>query len=333
MRKRARNWIEQNLQDEYWFPERIKDRKKKPRRGFEVGTYEDLKAQALWGGVRLPGSHYIRQGMLEFRTEGEANHTLENFLQVNDRVRLGSRCYTVDKDVPVTKDMVPIDRAWRANTDKSLVVFKLQPQHKYVALARKGIYSVIHSQIFQMGLRSLLSGGEYFEKLLKLLNRLVKDRLSMEMAKKLTKVVEWVEYKRKRGTYLLKDRQNRQTAADLERLEREALLNPEGVKNKDDKRAAGYMDDKNAVADPVGGGGGGEGEGDKKASKMWDEQVDEETLKVIWINKETGEIRETKPEDEDEEADTVQEEAFKEAQKRLAKMKKGGRKQLGGKKK
>ena len=65
----------------------------------------------------------------------------------------------------------------------------------------------------------------------------------------------------------------------------------------------------------------------------WDEQVDEETLKVIWVHRETGEIVDKKPEDlELGVKESGAEKAFLEAQERLKKMKKGGRKELGKKK-
>lgn len=323
MRKRAKYWIEQNLQDEYWFPEKITDKKKIPKRGFQVGTYLDLKSQAWYGGIRLPGVHKIKQGYMEIKTEELG---LENFLEIDDRVRIGNRVYTVDKDTPVTCLLVPIDRAWRFDTQDEIIVYKKPKLHKYVALARKSTYGLLHSQIVQMGIKAGLNSAELFETLLGLINRIVKDRLSLEKAKKMKKFIEYVAKKRKRSSYFMREKQNRQTVAELERMERDALLNP-GEVNKDDRRANAYLDDPKAAGGDAGSVGG------DKVSKMWDEQVDEETLKVIWVNKETGEIRDTKPDEEEEEGETAQEEQFKEAQKRLAKMKKGGRKQLGRKKK
>jgi hypothetical protein len=63
---------------------------------------------------------------------------------------------------------------------------------------------------------------------------------------------------------------------------------------------------------------------------VWEERVDDKTLKQIWVHKETGEIREIKPdESEEKEAEAEEKRQFEESQKRLAKMRKGGRKELG----
>ena len=100
MRKRARYWIKQNLQDEYWYIDVLKlDPKKIPKRGFQVGNFPELCEQALWGGVRLPGYHSIKQGKMDLETTNFPGTELglEKFLSVADRVRILSYNYTVDK--------------------------------------------------------------------------------------------------------------------------------------------------------------------------------------------------------------------------------------------
>ena len=83
--------------------------------------------------------------------------------------------------------------------------------------------------------------------------------------------------------------------------------------DKDAKRVAGYLEDN-----------GGE----------WEERVDDKTLKQIWVHKETGEIREEKPDEaEEKEAAAAQQQKFEESQARLKKMRKGGRKEMGKKRK
>jgi len=56
LRRRAKFWIKKNLQDNYWFEENIKDKKKIPKRGFDVGKYEELVEQVRAGGWENGGS-------------------------------------------------------------------------------------------------------------------------------------------------------------------------------------------------------------------------------------------------------------------------------------
>jgi hypothetical protein len=69
LRPRAKWWITKNLQDDYWYEENIKDKKKIPKRGFEVGKYEELVEQAWHGGIRLPGKVGILQGKMDVNTD------------------------------------------------------------------------------------------------------------------------------------------------------------------------------------------------------------------------------------------------------------------------
>ena len=87
-----------------------------------------------------------------------------------------------------------------------------------------------------------------------------------------------------------------------------AIMDPE-MDDKDQQRADAYLDDNLG---------------------QWEERVDPKTLKTIWVHKDTGEITDIKPDESGEKAEKEeQERLFKESQKRIAKMRKGPRKQLG----
>jgi hypothetical protein len=312
MRPRALYWISQNLQDEYWFPENIKDKKKIPKRGFQCGRYSELCEQALYGGVRMPGKHAIKQGKLDIDTPTQP---LDKLIMFEDRVRIETRTYTVDKNSPLTSLVVPIDRAWRFDDKENLILYRFPPLHKYAKLGRKFVYDLMESQIVQMQLRLLLRGGDFFEIFLQLANRLAKSKLSMARAAKIKKFADGFSTRKKKFMYFQKERQNRLLADDMDELDKLGDLSV-GIdieEDKDAKRVAGYLEDN-----------GGE----------WEERVDDKTLKQIWVHKETGEIREEKPDEaEEKEAAAAQQQKFEESQARLKKMRKGGRKEMGKKRK
>ena len=313
MRPRALYWINQNLQDDYWFPERIIGKKKIPKRGFAVGRYSELCEQALWGGVRLPGRHGIKQGKLDVDTPTES---LDKLLEFFDRVRVTNCIYTVDKDAPKDGKVIPIDRAWRFADKQDFVMYKYPPQHLYVAKARKFVYSVLQSQIFQMQLRLILKGGDIMEVLLTILNRVVKAKLSMKSANKLKRFIDGFNASKKRTKYFDRNRQNRMLADDMDALDNigaGASAAEPTDEEKEAARIAAMLEDND---------------------NPWEERVDEKTLKPIWVHKETGEIRQDKPDaSEEKEAAAEQQRTFEESQKRLQKMRKGGRNELGKKRK
>ncbi|GMI14545.1 hypothetical protein TrVE_jg10521 [Triparma verrucosa] len=315
MRKRAKFWINQNLQDKYWYSDHLSiDKKKIPKRGFQVGKYEELCEQAFWGGIRLPGKHAIKQGKMDIETkpfEG-TGHGLEKFVAIADRIRIKSHTYTVDKDAPEpTNDIVGIDRVWRFGDEKELVAYKFPAHGKYRKLARKVGYIFIEAQIFQMILRLGLRAGDFLETFLMLANRFAKGRLGMKAAGRIKSFSEKFKSSKKRISYFDVTKQSRM-AVDSDELAA-ALAQPDLEADAEAAKIAGYLEDN-----------GG----------MWEEREDEKTLKLIWVHKETGEIRDIKPDEAEEQAEKNEEERkFKESQKRVAKMRKGGRKELGRKRK
>ncbi|GMH65185.1 hypothetical protein TrLO_g5227 [Triparma laevis f. longispina] len=315
MRKRATFWINQNLQDEYWYPENLNlDKKRIPKRGFQVGKYEELCEQAYWGGIRLPGKHAIKQGKMDMETkplEG-TQHGLEKFVAIGDRIRIKKHTYTIDKDAPEpTNDIVGIDRVWRFDEEKEIVAYKYPPHGKYRKLARKFQYILLEAQITQMILRLGLRAGDFLEQFLMLANRFAKGRLGMKAAGRIKRFSEKFKAAKKRNSYFDVSKQSR-LAVDSDELAA-ALAAPDPIKDAEAEKIAGYLEDNDSI---------------------WEEREDEKTLKLIWVHKETGEIRDIKPDEAEEQAEKNEEERkFKESQKRVAKMRKGGRKELGRKRK
>ena len=304
-RKRAKKWILQNLQDEYWFEEIFKDPKKMARTGFGVGKLEELVEQARHGGIRLPGVHSVKQGKLEVET---GSVDLSRFLQPGDRVRIKAYTYTVEKDTELTVSLIPIDRVWRFADENAVVMYRYPPLGRWKTKGRKFVFSIIESQVLQMMLRFGLRGGDMIDKLLSIMVRVSKDRLGMKFASKVRGVQDSFAGKKKRVGYFDKNRQNRLLAGDLDNLEKMAIMDPE-MDDKDQQRADAYLDDNLG---------------------QWEERVDPKTLKTIWVHKDTGEITDIKPDESGEKAEKEeQERLFKESQKRIAKMRKGPRKQLG----
>jgi hypothetical protein len=230
---------------------------------------------------------------------------------VNDRVRLKNYCYSVDKDgfELLTEKIIPLDRVWRFKEEPKLVMYKYPPLSKYARMVRKIVYAIIESQGLQIVLRGTLKGGNILEKLMEIAVRLAKDRLSMKFAAKVKKAKDGFSMRKKKINYFDKAKQSRMAVENEEAALATTLLDPNAEEDKDAERANAYLDDN--LGD-------------------WEERVDEKTLKQIWVHKFTGEITDIKPDEAEEKAAKVEEERkFKEDQKRIAKLRKKGRKQLG----
>ena len=236
---------------------------------------------------------------------------LEKFLAVADRVRITNSIYSVDRDAEdPSAAIIPIDRVWRHKNRKDVVAYRYPPLTKYENIARKAGYALIESQLTQMVLRAGLRGGDFLEHFLVLANRLVKARFGMKAAARIKSFTEGFKARKKRLSYFDRSKQNRLLADDDDVARQIAL--PDLEAEKEAKRKAAYLD----------------------AENTWEERVDEKTLKQIWVHKETGEIRDIKPDDAEEaEEKNRQMRDFAQSQKRVAKMRKGGRKELGKKRK
>ena len=177
-------------------------------------------------------------------------------------------------------------------------------------MARKAAYAVLESQLSQMVLRAALRGGDFFEQFLILFARLAKARLGMKTAGRIKAFTDGFKARKKRLRYFDRAKQNRLLGDDDEIAK--IAAGPDLEAEKEAKRKAAYLD----------------------AENQWDERIDEKTLKQIWVHKDTGEIRDIKPDEQEEQAEKNRQQAeFALSQKRVAKMRKGGRKELGKRRK
>lgn len=109
-RSRAMRYIYQNRQDLLWYPPPSADPmilagRAAAKRGFEVGTYEELCAQAKWKGVRLPGEVAVKYGACVIVTSKD----LSDIVAENDLVRLKGRLMKVTSVSPAALE---VDSYW-----------------------------------------------------------------------------------------------------------------------------------------------------------------------------------------------------------------------------
>ncbi|CAM9489971.1 unnamed protein product, partial [Chrysoparadoxa australica] len=108
-RAKARSDINNNREDILWFhKDEAKKLKRQTRRGFEIGTKEELQDQVKSLGVRLPGTHTLKEGYRSITTSCD----LSGIVKPKSYVRLGGES-TVMKVNSVTDTRIVMDRVWR----------------------------------------------------------------------------------------------------------------------------------------------------------------------------------------------------------------------------
>ncbi|CAM9191707.1 unnamed protein product, partial [Phaeothamnion confervicola] len=144
-RRAAARDIELNREDDGWYPERFPDRKGRWRRGFEVGTVDELREQAMHGGVRLPGRHAVCRKSAVIRTQ----HDLIGLLKRRNLLRIagtGGGCSSNDSGglyrvKAVAADSVTLDRIWRFGDDGGVLLFRMPSgKRRRLALAATRLF-------------------------------------------------------------------------------------------------------------------------------------------------------------------------------------------------
>mmetsp|Transcript_28848 Transcript_28848/g.99415 ORF Transcript_28848/g.99415 Transcript_28848/m.99415 type:complete len:384 (+) Transcript_28848:329-1480(+) len=141
-RPRARYYIGQNAADEAWRAPgdgaaRF-DAKKRPRRGFAVGTIDELRLQARCGGVRLPCHGGVVGGSKHVAVEG----SLVGLVRPRDRLVILGRVVTVREDGKtdsVRPDSVKLRACWPVPTEENapaVAMYRLPPPSRGGQLLR-----------------------------------------------------------------------------------------------------------------------------------------------------------------------------------------------------
>ena len=104
-------------QDDWGFfkTSRTEPRKGVPRRGFTIGTIDELREQAIFGGARMPGYIHCFFGSQKHRTQ----YPLDTVISAGEYVRIQELLFVV---LSVTDTHVTLDRQWpKALTEEQLL--------------------------------------------------------------------------------------------------------------------------------------------------------------------------------------------------------------------
>eukprot|EP01039_Chlorochromonas_danica_P008918 gene8917-9836_t len=111
----AKTFIMANIEDWGWYQlssssstsiSSSSTRKGNPRKGFEVGSIEELRDQARFGGYHMPGRVIVQVAERTFTTTQD----LRDFLHPGELVRIRNRIFGV---ITVDQDSIKVNRLWR----------------------------------------------------------------------------------------------------------------------------------------------------------------------------------------------------------------------------
>jgi len=160
-RKAVARVISRNLDDAAFFPLRpqFRDRKKRPKMGFEVGTVEELVDQAARAGERMPGRVSIDPGNFKLRTSTDLSETLQvsrrrrfrnsrnhhsshPLPQRGDRIRIGLTGTIVHiKHVKsLSAEYLPVVRPWLHDSIEDRPVYRMRDNRGTAARALLEVY-------------------------------------------------------------------------------------------------------------------------------------------------------------------------------------------------
>lgn len=117
-RGRASYFISQNGSKAYWYGP--SDPKRRPKRGFDVGSLEDLKLQARRGGVLLPARATPAPGSRKIAVDAD----LRDILERGDKIRIGDHAVFVKA---VAEDHVMLRICWLFESNEDLPIFHMPP--------------------------------------------------------------------------------------------------------------------------------------------------------------------------------------------------------------
>ena len=271
----AKYFIEQNVSDDGHFAHLRPDIKKKPKTGFNVGTLDDLKLQAQYGGIKLPGTISVEEGARQVMT----SVNLLNHVKEWDRVRIGYDIFDVSKQGSMLshdETSLPLVQVYRRETLTEGFIYLMPPRAALERRKEKFIYGLKFGTVAQVGIRSKVTIYKYRGKLC---NKLAKSLKKMGYRKTAAKYKQRaIKHERKEVFYTYMTAEHARKAGSKQIAVR-------GEKGDDE---AGTVADQLAArkaekaTDKYLG-------GEDVLESQWEEKFDVERQKKYWVHKETGE--------------------------------------------
>lgn len=150
-RLRAKEYIWTNKEDWGFYRVSSTDPKKGvPKTGFQVGTVDELKAQAVKGGFRMPGRVHLAQGQYSHPTSMD----LSQILYPGHIVRINKFVFKVVSSENMT---LTLNRKWRGKEEAEEVLYRL-PTHFD---EKKMRYFKVRHALFDWAVRNPVSQNSF----------------------------------------------------------------------------------------------------------------------------------------------------------------------------
>ncbi|CAB1111112.1 unnamed protein product [Ectocarpus sp. CCAP 1310/34] len=233
------------------------------RRGFDIGTVDELKDQATRGGIRLPGGHTVKTGHRCIYTDPA--YVMGDFLKPENIIRVQGELFKVET---VRADRIRVDRVWNKRGSKRVLLYKmvLNPRQKLL-LGVPELYDGMHLA----QLHAPISMLSFVIKVTLVLEEDVINRM-------LRKAAKYYKRKRRKRLYTLAKKTLKKSEENVGSLKLKLNIAQFGLDNSGDldgeKKAAATDDGAPETAE---------------SALAWIEVVNGTTGRPLWRNTVTGE--------------------------------------------
>jgi hypothetical protein len=330
-RIQAKYFIEQNVSDDGHFAELRADIKKAPKTGFDVGSFEDLWQQAVFGGIKLPGTISVDEGARQVTT----SVSLLEHVKEWDRVRIGRDIFDVSKQGSMLAHdetnlpLVQVFRGVSTMADKKKREGNLEDGHIYL-MPPRGSYdrrkdnlvrTYKYGTFAQVAIRGRVTVNKYRGKFCNKGAKQLKKMGYRKSAAKWKKTAARVERRELELTYITAEHARK---AGSKQIAVRGEKDGEGGENIADQLAQRKAE--KATDQYLG--------GEDVLESQWEEKFDVERQKKYWVHKETGETTFEEPKKSNLEMTSAErelEEAKKRREEQKAAKEARKNKKLGGK--
>lgn len=276
LRRKARYYIDQNLSDDGHFAHLRDNVKKRPRTGFEVGALEDLKMQAKYGGVKLPGTFTIEEGGRQVTTSVDLK--CQAHVKEWDRIRIGKYVFDVSNQNSMLSfdgTNLPLVQVYRGESVEGGPAYLMPPRSALDRRRDTFLWTLKFGQIAQVGIRGKVT---YYKNRAKLSNKIAKSLKKMGYRKSAAKSKQAANrFERKEEIYRYMTAEHARKAGSKQ----------QSVRGKDDGEDGTIADQlaarkaEKATGQYLG--------AEEVLESQWEEKFDVERQKKYWVHKETGE--------------------------------------------
>jgi hypothetical protein len=249
----------------------VKDRKKVPKRGFEVGTVEELVAQAWYGGTKLPGFYMLKEGERVVYSTAD----LREVLGPRSRVRVGDLIFHVDPARGVTAKRIYLSRLWRRAGLDRVALYRMPELSRPLQQLHDALFVLCDSTPAQLAIEGRAQVEDRIASHLRQWALYAKWLGMLALADYLDTAAGMRDVRARRIRYLLLEFQHR-VPLDEEQAVKAAQDNKEAFDKAVEEAARKRQQYESRYM--------------KKEELMWEDGRDPRSGKRFWTNKKTGEV-------------------------------------------